>query len=84
MKRTFFDKIIVGILILLVLVFTGLAMYTTYATQRVLVDEQQDNLINEATLLSEQSINSYLQGITSLEYLQIRFNEFEDTLMTNI
>lgn len=84
MKRTFFDRIIVGILILLVLVFAGLASYTTYATQQVLVNEQQENLINEATLLSEQSISSYLQGITSLEYLQIRCNEFEDTLKTNV
>lgn len=84
MKRTFFDKIIVGILILLVVVFLGLASYMTYATQRLLVSEKQDSLINEATLLSEQSIGSYLQGSTSLEYLQIRFDEFDDTLKTHI
>lgn len=56
----------------------------TYATQKVLVSEKQDSLINEATLLSEQSIGSYLQGITSLEYLQIRFDEFDDTLKTHV
>lgn len=84
MKRNFFDKIIVGILILLVFVFTGLTTYTTYATQRVLVMEQQDNLINEATLISEQSIKSYLQGITSLEYLEVRLDEFEDSLKTSV
>jgi len=84
LKRTFFDKIIVGILVLLVVAFLGLASYMTYATQKVLVSEKQDSLINEATLLSEQSIGSYLQGITSLEYLQIRFDEFDDTLKTHV
>lgn len=84
LKRTFFDKIIIVIMLLLISTFIGLASYTTYATQRVLVEEKQNNLINEANLLSEQTISSYIQGITSLEYLQIRFNEFEDTLKTSI
>lgn len=84
MKRTFFDKVILVIIVLLIGVFIALASYTTYATQKVLVGEKQNNLINEATLLSEQTISSYIQGITSLEYLQIRFNEFEDTLKTSV
>lgn len=84
MKRTFFDKVILVILAVMVLLFIGLACYTTYATQKVLIKEKQDNLINEAGLLSEQTIAPYLRGITSLEYLQIRLNEFEDTLKTSI
>lgn len=84
MKRTFFDKIIIVIMVLLIFLFIGLAGYTTYATQRALVEEKQNNLINEATLLSEQTISSYIQGITSLEYLQLRFDEFEDTLKTKV
>lgn len=60
-----------------------LVSYTTYATQKTLVEEKQNNLINEANLLAEQTIASYLQGITSVEYLQIRFDEFEDTLKTS-
>lgn len=56
----------------------------TYASQQVLVEEKQDNLINEATLLSEQTISSYIQGITSLDYLQLRFDEFHDTLKTSV
>lgn len=84
MKRTFFDKIIVGIIILLIVVFFGLTSYTTYATQKVLVEEKQSNLIHEASLLSDQSIRSYVRGLTTIGYLQIRFDEFEDTLKTNI
>lgn len=83
MKRTILDKIIIVIIVLLAGLFLALASYTTYATQKALVEEKQSNLINEANLLAEQSILSYLQGITSLEYLQIRFDEFEDTLKTD-
>lgn len=84
MKHTFFDKIIIVIMALLIMLFIGLASYTTYATQRALVKEKQNNLINEANLLSEQTIASYMQGITSLEYLQVRFDQFEDRLKTNV
>ena len=84
MKRTFFDKVIVGILLLLVVVFLGLVSYTTYATQNALVQEKQGNLINEAMLLSQQTISPYIQGSTSLEYLKVRFDEFEDTLKTKV
>lgn len=84
MKRTFLDKIIIVIIVLLVGLFFLLVGYTTYATQKTLVEEKQSNLINEANLLAEQTISSYIQGITSLEYLQLRFDEFEDTLKTNV
>ena len=84
MKRTFFDKVVVIIMLLLIGVFIALGSYTTYATQKALVTEKQDNLINEANLLSEQTIVSYVQGITSLDYLQVRFNEFEDSLKTSV
>lgn len=84
MKRTFFDKIIIGILILMAAVFLGLAWYMTGATQRVLAEEKQSNLINEAKLLSEQTIASYVEGITSTEYLQLHFDEFEDALQTHV
>lgn len=84
MKRTFFDKVILVIMVLLVILFIGLASYMTYATQKVLVEEKQENLINEATLLSEQSISSYIQEIIPLEALEMRFDEFENTLKTSI
>lgn len=84
MKHTFFDKVIVGILVLLILVFIGLASYTSYATQKVLLDTKQKNLKNESALLVEQTIYSYIHGTTSLEGLQERLNEFENTLQTNV
>lgn len=68
----------------MVIVFIGLASYTTYATQKVLLEEKKDTLVNEATLLCEQTIFSYVHGTTSLEGLQARLNEFENALKTNI
>ncbi len=78
------DKIIIAIIVLLAGVFLLLVSYTTYATQKALVEEKQNSLTNEAKLLAEQTILSYLQGIMSMEYLQIRFDEFEDTLQTKV
>ena len=68
----------------MVIVFIGLASYTTYATQKVLLEEKKDTLINEATLLCEQTVFSYIHGTTSLEGLQAKLNEFENALKTNI
>lgn len=84
MKSNFFDKLIVGIVLVLIIAFVILASYTTYATKRTLVQEKQDNLANEAQLLSEQTILAYLQGNADIEYLQMRLDEFEDALKTKV
>ncbi|MBR1598749.1 MAG: HAMP domain-containing histidine kinase [Lachnospiraceae bacterium] len=84
LKSNFFDKVIVIIVLLLIIVFVILASYTTYATQRTLVQEKQSTLANEASLLSQQTISLYMKDEVSLEYLQKRLEEFEDTLKTNV
>lgn len=84
MKRTFFDRVVVVIIMLLVILFIALASYTTYATQKVLVEEKQNTLINEASMLSSQSVVPYVQGLVSLDYLEMRFDEFENKLKASI
>lgn len=84
MKSNFFDKLIVGIVFLLIVVFLIVASYTTYATKKTLVQEKQDNLANEAQLLSQQTISAYILGNMESEYLQIRLDEFEDALKTKV
>lgn len=81
-KSNFLDKLIVGIVFLLIVVFLIVVSYTTYATKRTLVQEKQDILANEAQLLSQQTIVSYISGNMELDYLQIKLDEFEDTLKT--
>ena len=84
MKSNFFDKLIVGIVFLLIVVFLILASYTTYATKRTLVQEKQNNLANEAQLLSQQTISAYILGNMELDYLQVKLDEFEDALKTKV
>ncbi len=84
MKRTVLDKIIIVITVLLVGLFFLLVGYTTYATRNALIEEKQNNLINMANLLAEQTISPYIQGITSKDYLRLRFDEYEDSLQTHV
>lgn len=84
MKSNFFDKLIVGIVFLLIVVFLIVASYTTYATKKTLVQEKQDNLANEAQLLSQQTISAYILGNMEPDYLQLRLDEFEDALKTKV
>lgn len=84
MQRTFFDKVILLIMGLLIAVCIGLASYTASGTRKTLIQEKQNNLLNEATLLSVQTISAYIQGSVSLEDMQIQFNEFENALKANV
>lgn len=84
MKRTFFDKIILFIVVLIIVIFIALAGYMTYATQKALVEEKQNTLTREAILLSNQAISPYLLGESTLEDLQKWLDEFEMTLQSSI
>lgn len=84
MRRTFFDKVIVVIVLLMIIVLVVLASYTTYSTQKTLINEKQSNLANEALLLSGQTIAPYIKGMSDDNTLQVRLNEFEDTLTTKV
>lgn len=84
MKHTFFDKMILFTVAMVIVIFIALAGYMTYATQKTLVSEKKDTLVREATLLSDQTISPYLQGLATLEELQARLNEFEMTLQSCI
>lgn len=84
MKRTFFDKIILFIVALVIVIFIALAGYMTHATQKALVEEKQNTLTREAILLSNQAISPYLLGDSSLEELQKWLDEFEITLQSSV
>ncbi|MGN0495391.1 MAG: ATP-binding protein [Lachnospiraceae bacterium] len=84
MKHTFFDKIILFIVALIIMIFIAVAGYMTYATQKTLVSEKQNTLRREALLLTNQTISPYFMGQTDLETLQLQFDEFERTLQSSI
>lgn len=84
MRRTFFDKITLFIVALVIVIFIALAGYMTYATQNALIAEKQNTLTREAILLSNQAISPYLQGKITLLELQEQLNEFETSLQSSI
>ena len=84
MKRTFFDKIILFIVVLIIVIFIALAGYMTHATQTALVAEKQNTLTREAVLLSNQAISPYLSGEADLQELKNWLNEFETTLQSSV
>lgn len=84
MKHTFFDKIILFTVLLVIAIFIALAGYMSYATQKIVVHQQQETLTREALLLSRQSISPYLIGTISLEELQTALDEFGNTFQSDI
>lgn len=84
MKRTFFDKIILFIVALVIVIFIALAGYMTHATRKTLLEEKQSTLTREAILLSNQAISPYLLEKSSHEDLQKWMDEFEMTLQSSI
>lgn len=84
MRKTFFDKIFLGFFIVIVSVFILLVAYTTYATRSTLIKEKQNNLLNEAKLVAQQSVINYIAGTNSSDYLVSRFNEFEEYLNVSV
>ena len=84
MRRRLFDKVLLMFLIVSILSFAVLFIYTTYQTRQMLINEKQDTLYNEALLISKQTVLNYITGVTSRDLLITKFNEFEDDLKTKI
>lgn len=84
MKRTSFDNLFIGFLLIMISAFIVLITYSTYATRNTLIEERQKVLVNEATLISQETIASYVKGTTSKEILNQRFDSFEDSLQVKV
>ncbi|MBR6223794.1 MAG: HAMP domain-containing histidine kinase [Lachnospiraceae bacterium] len=84
MRRRLFDKVLLMFLLVSILSFAVLFIYTTYQTREMLINEKQDTLYNEALLISKQTVLNYITGVTSKDLLIAKFNEFEDDLKTKI
>lgn len=60
MKKTMFDKIVVGFVFLVVVIFTILVFFTVRNTQRNLVKQTIIGLTNESSLIANTTIKDYL------------------------
>ena len=62
MKKTAFDKIVVGFVILVVLIFSLLMIYSISIAQRSVLSERKTTMKNEISLLVDSSITEYQNG----------------------
>lgn len=74
MKKTLFDKIFLSSLVIVVLCFSLLLGYTSYATKQSFINEKQDTLKSEATMIAKQYITSYLNSTYTADTLQDKFD----------
>ena len=56
MKKTAFDKIVVGFVILVVLIFSLLMIYSIAIAQKSVLSERKATMKNEISLLVDRSI----------------------------
>ena len=62
MKKTAFDKIVVGFVILVVLIFSLLMIYSITIAQKSVLSERKATMKNEISLLVDSSITEYQNG----------------------
>lgn len=62
MKKTAFDKIVVGFVILVVLIFSLLMIYSIAIAQKSVLSERKATMKNEISLLVDSSITEYQNG----------------------
>ena len=62
MKKTIFDKIVVGFVLLVIAIFSVLALYTVHMTQSRLLNNTEKNLNTESKLIIDTTIHDYLNN----------------------
>ncbi len=73
MKRTVFDRLIIGFVFVVVIIFTVLTLYTVNITENNILSTTQDDLKEESQLLVSYAVSDYLNNA-------ITFEEFADSL----
>ena len=63
MKKTIFDKIVVGFVLLVIVIFSVLALYTVNMTQSKLLSNTEQNLKTESKLIISTTVTDYMNGL---------------------
>ena len=62
LKRSFFDNLVWAYLLVATLSFAGLALFTNYSTQQLLVNERASSLQSQASMIATQYAKNYFEG----------------------
>ena len=84
MKKTAFDKIVVGFVILVVLIFSLLMIYSISIAQKSVLSERKASMKNEISLLVDGSITEYNNGTIDNKTLYNDLQNVANTLDTEI
>ncbi len=84
MQHSLFDRIYLSFLMILIASFGILIVYTSYSSRNALIQEKQETLTNEATLIATQTIIGYLSGNYDIETLEESFNYYASYLDADI
>lgn len=84
MKKTAFDKIVVGFVVLVVLIFALLMVYSISTTQNSVLSERKSSMKKEITLLADGPITEYINNTIDSKTLYSELQSAADTLDVGI
>ena len=84
MKKTAFDKIVVGFVVLVVMIFTLLMVYSISTAQNSVLSERKSTMKNEITMLADGPMTDYSNGTIDSMQLYSELQHAADTLNMGI
>jgi len=84
MQHSFFDRIYIAFLLILLVSFSVIILYTSSATRSSLLAERSESLTNQARLIASQTITGYLTGEYDTDDLTVLFQYYSQTLGADI
>ena len=80
MKKTAFDKIVVGFVVLVVIIFALLMVYSISTAQNSVLSERKSTMKNEITMLADGAMTDYSNGTIDSKELYKELQYAADTL----
>ena len=79
MKKTAFDKIVVGFVVLVVIIFALLMVYSISTAQNSVLSERKSTMKNEITMLADGAMTDYSNGAIDSKELYKELQHAADT-----
>lgn len=84
MKKTVFDKVVVGFVLLVIVIFGVLSLYTVQTTQSRLLNNTEKNLNIECQLIVNTTVSEYLNGTISESEFFTKLDGYAELLESEI
>ena len=84
MKKTVFDKVVIGFVLLVIVIFSVLSLYTVQTTQSRLLNNTEKNLNIECQLIINTTVTEYLNGTISESDFFTKMDGYAELLESEI